>query len=141
MTAERLREAAALLRERAEAATPGPWAADVWPVRKRSPQTGRLLTIDPADGTQGTVDLIPTDGVYGVMEGADAVYIALMAPPVALALADWLDQAAIHVSGGSLRAHPMSTRAITVADAILGTPAADATTRDHTHDTDTRGLG
>lgn len=47
-------------------------------------------------------------------------YIQKVQPRVGLVLADWLDQAAIHVEGGSLRSHPMSARALAVADAILG---------------------
>lgn len=73
MSADLLRRAAAKLREHAKAASLAPWdsASDglVWPDR-----TG--------------------DPVSGSTEVEDADYIALMHPPVALALADWLDSAA-----------------------------------------------
>lgn len=46
-----------------------------------------------------------------------------MSPTFALAVADWLDQAAIHLAGGSLSHHPMSARALIVARAYLGREA------------------
>ena len=90
MSSDELRQAAATLRERAEAAThPGyGWrlgdtagANEVWAPR------------DPADhdafmiATTAT-RLNPAPGVRGY---ADADYIAMMHPGVGLALADWLD--------------------------------------------------
>lgn len=89
-----LREAAALLRQRAQAATPGTWSAD-------------------ADAAYADADLVP-DGQGGEIlpEGgpmevaycyrnehtgeraANAAYIAALHPGVGLALADWLDESA-----------------------------------------------
>lgn len=73
MSAELLRRAAKVLRERADAASAGPWEAHpdglVWAERIGDP-------------------------VSGSTEVEDAEYIALMHPPVALALADWLESAA-----------------------------------------------
>lgn len=70
MSVELLRRAAKVLREAAEAASAGPWHAHpdglVWPERIGDP-------------------------VSGSTEVEDADYIALMHPPVALALADWLN--------------------------------------------------
>lgn len=61
---------------RLAAATPGPWEADVFPVRKRSRKTGRVLAYRPEDGSVGSVSVIPSDGMYGVMDGPDAELIA-----------------------------------------------------------------
>jgi len=115
MSAERLRAAATLLRERAEGATEG----------------NRRVTHDPL-GTHVETDL---DAMGRVVFGSshdrgpervegDAAYIALMAPPVALALADWLDAMAVFVDSGNdvpgMRGRGL-TEALAVADAILGT--------------------
>lgn len=51
------------------AATDGPWVAEVWPV-VRSMRAGRR--------TEGEVSVISSDGLYGVMEGPDAEFIAEM---------------------------------------------------------------
>ena len=70
--AETLREAAKVLRGRAEAATPGPWAVRAGNVEHYFPYLGG----------------------YGVIASpleSDATLIATMHPGVALALADWLD--------------------------------------------------
>ena len=78
--AERLRAAATRLREVAGDATPGPWVAGVrcvWGLHSDDE-----IVVDGDDG----------DG--GVLREADADYIAMMHPPVALALADWLDSEA-----------------------------------------------
>ena len=88
MSAQRLRDAAKVLRERAEAATPGPWhlfgmagvgAKDFEVVDER-----RVV----CDGCEETVDRM------GCYLREDATYIATMHPGVALALADWLDDQA-----------------------------------------------
>lgn len=76
MTADLLRRAASTLRERAEAATPGLWSAT--PNRcVKSPHSQWVVA--SVAGRQ----YWPTMG--------DAEYIALLSPPVALALADLLD--------------------------------------------------
>ena len=79
MAADRLRAAATLLRERAEAATPGPWFVeeDDWDVH--------VLANDPHIQIPYGVarDLGDRDG--------DAAYIAAMHPLVGLAVAGWLD--------------------------------------------------
>jgi hypothetical protein len=73
---ETLRTAARLMRERAEAATPGPWSSFF----------GRVRLDDGRD-----LFLTTTAGGY-----ADAAHIASWHPAVALAVADWLDIAAGH---------------------------------------------
>lgn len=104
MSAERLREAASLLRERAEAATPGPW--------RTGGESG--LVWDTA-----LPEIGPTKIVCDSREG-DATYIATMSPPVALALADLLDDdaEAAQWSNGDLRESiPLI---LALVDAILG---------------------
>lgn len=96
MSADLLRRAATRLRESALAATPGPWAYD--PAKQwhadhdfdmltnpqeyvsyggPSPFTGAIATTGPANHAQSM---------------RDAEFIALVHPPVALALADLLDR-------------------------------------------------
>ncbi len=70
---ETLREAARLMRERAQSATPGPWQSFFGRVRR--------------DGTD--LFLTTTAGDYG-----DSPYVASWHPTVALAVADWLDDEA-----------------------------------------------
>lgn len=77
--AELLRRAAQKLREHAERATAGPW------VSERAFSTW-FVTPDYADTTaSGNVSRLKST------QRRDAEYIALMHPPVALALAEWLD--------------------------------------------------
>lgn len=84
MSADVLRRAAALMRERAEAATPGPWttvpgAVNVW----HFPESGTPIAV--AHGLT----------VRGMKLGqSDAKHIAGMHPAVALAVAVWLDEVA-----------------------------------------------
>jgi hypothetical protein len=87
--AEIIRSAASLMRERAQAATPGPWAHMCLgsegcqvlrangTVRERG--RGRVARF-------GQKDWKP--------DHADAEYVASMSPAVAVALADWLDREA-----------------------------------------------
>ena len=80
MSADILRRAAALLREKSEKATPGPW------LHERN--LGRL----PANTVLGPVRGVGRDlPVTLDALGRDAAFIATMHPGVGLALADWLD--------------------------------------------------
>lgn len=106
--AERLRAAATRLRELAVAATAwgNPWEVDAeHPARVIEPKgwNSALVAkcVDYSDAEVGT---------------EQAAYIALMSPPVALALADWLDVAADNTVPGD-DPMPVETR---VADAVLG---------------------
>jgi hypothetical protein len=101
MTAEKLRQAAAEIRAKAEAATPGPWVGTVYGVR-----TG-----------DRRIDVAAWDEHTGTPNMRNRVYIAAMHPGVALAVADWLDRVADH-SGRF--AGVMQDDALAVADAILG---------------------
>lgn len=121
MSTEILREAAALMRERAKAAEPGPWesvqgSSGGWWVER--PSTATIADID---------------NDYSGNPGADAEHIASWHPAVALAVADWLTTA-----GADLWAHgplccedgcmkcdddlwaPHVRRALAVARAYLG---------------------
>lgn len=94
MSAEILREAAALMRGRAEGATSGPW--------EFRPRRGfQTMSDNPA-----TIGFVDTAGYFVMLrEGtwateSDMGYLASWHPAVALAVADWLDTA-----GADLWAH------------------------------------
>lgn len=109
--AEELREAARLLRERAEKATPGPWA---------SLDGGDRLVAWKPDG-DGDFDYV-IDEPIGNADNAD--YIALMHPGVGLALADFLDVALRTVDvvqGLDGSWPPFTAAALTIARAVLAT--------------------
>ncbi|MFF0822508.1 hypothetical protein ACFYUR_19265 [Micromonospora haikouensis] len=122
MDLEPLREAARMIRERAAAATPGPW------------QATDNLCIDAPAGYRGRV--VASVGAHegGWPSTADAQHIASWNPIVALAVADWLDaEANLHDSaaqagdevpeGWSLRILSSTLQqAVTVARAYLGMP-------------------
>ena len=83
MSAELLRRAATILRERAEAATPGPWEANM-----HSPDMGGRHGWD----LRGPRNLGPLGAVVSArMLSGNAHYIATMHPGVGLAIADLLD--------------------------------------------------
>lgn len=116
MSARTLRRAAALMRERAQAATAGPWslvpgAANVW----HFPEEGAPAVVVKAIGR-----------AVGM---SDAEHIASWHPAVALAVADWLDVAAdsptcicdCHLADGD--PHCEHSAALAVARAYLGEPA------------------
>ena len=134
MSAQRLCEAAKVLRQRAEAATPGPW---------------RAMEYDNYPGDEGVALLGSAATVIGshmigyfhvggqAQMEADGALAATMHPGVALALADWLDEAgADYFAFGDDEHHaadhepcdecdsdpraPHLRRALRVADLILG---------------------
>ena len=113
MSADRLREAARVLRERAEAATPGPWLHI--PASVCGPGTlGGGMTGDPEEHVYMGNQHPPED----------AAYIATMHPGVGLALADWLDTAANNAERNGWMAGyteaMRGTSAVRIADLILG---------------------
>lgn len=122
MSAETLRRAAALMRERAEAATPGPW--------EFRPRRG-FQSVSDSPATIGFVD---TAGYFVMLrEGMwatenDMSYVASWHPAVALAVADWLDATAARIDAGrdpqhgGRRNHSWrgSREALAVARAYLG---------------------
>ncbi|MGH6691716.1 MAG: hypothetical protein ACREF4_13675 [Gammaproteobacteria bacterium] len=120
---EEVRRAAALMRERAQAATPGAWrdsavdgsnryAALVSDVPPRRPGGG--------EGWHYEADY----GGYLIGESLtkhDRAHIASWSPPVALAVANWLDDAANWAE--EEEAHFLSDRGpLAVVRAYLGTP-------------------
>ena len=134
MSADRLREAAAVLRERAEAATPGPWEADGGEISQHWSRPEPWQPV--ASGEVACMAYCYGGSARGIDRDEDAAYIAMMHPPVALALADWLD-----VAGADEWAHgphcltpcydcdddpraPHIRSALAVADAILGSDDA-----------------
>ena len=103
MSAELLRRAAKVLREHADAATPGPWEHVDFAEPEGQPLTsdGRQSTfmgcgsvITMGEDVMGGDIAGPNGDLYprsGYSPGDDMAHIALMHPPVALALADLLD--------------------------------------------------
>jgi hypothetical protein len=97
VSADMLREAATLMRERAEAATQGPWRAE--PIRgiglRRADVRG--LPENTAHDYRGDAVATAADSEFGACPQGDAEHIASWHPAVALAVADWLDAvAAVH---------------------------------------------
>lgn len=113
MTADLLREAARLMRERAEVATPGPWTCYgdhlVWPSEKGPAANDPILAM------------------VGPDHDDCAEHIASWHPAVALAIADWLDVAA-ETPNYSRERHAKRNidAALAVARAYLGGEAADS---------------
>lgn len=126
MSAERLREAAKVLRERAGAATPGPWSfggAGVADAEGRIP----IAITSPdhfayGDGGWST----KPDFMAGIRQNAgNGTWVATMHPGVGLALADLLGATARAARlAGVAAKHPEALsirgKALAVADAILG---------------------
>lgn len=96
--AETLRRAAKLMRERAEAATPWPWAWEATGDKDSSWAVGFVQDEDgnPLTGEIGQGEGIVIDGVCESIAGnpTDGAHIAAMHPGLALAIAEWLDKVA-----------------------------------------------
>jgi hypothetical protein len=89
VSAELLRRAAQFLRTRAEAAAPGPWTAVDPNEGSGAPPLWSVVNdafLNPSDDNTAALDLELHAG-----EQPDAYYVELMHPPVALALAAWLE--------------------------------------------------
>lgn len=115
MSAETLRRAAALMRERAEAATSGPWS--VGPYH----QLTSVLTED------GGLTIASVGAPHHPFVRADADHIASWHPAVARAVADWLDRKAeraedMWLTHGQQMRGPEWLDALAVARAYLGDP-------------------
>lgn len=142
MSAEKLRRAAALMRERAQAATPGRWAAEpetaagrVW-VRMDWRSDLAPVTLPPhgiaiqrgdiakrrmfeirsrrESGWQDT-----QESVYQQRE-ADALHIASWHPDIALAVADLVSMAADHMEGAGYPCSSCVDKTLMLARAYLG---------------------
>lgn len=119
MSADLLREAAALMRERAEAATPGPWEHHR-DHGGRETGDGELLigNIGDSGGGRRAADFIGKCWGWGPQQ-PNAAHIASWHPAVALAVADWLDGEAGYVERHA--ASDLTTaRALAVARTYLG---------------------
>lgn len=127
MSADRLRAAAQLLRQRSEAATSGKWEA-VDDADKNMPGgINSGVWADQADLLAGAF----VDGRYVIESltignenhARDSSYIAMMGPAVGLAVTDWLDAEARtreEVDAGGLGSYSVyPDRALAVADALL----------------------
>ena len=96
MSAELLRQAATILRERATVATPGPWrftdsetVDDVW-------EAGLAVVNDERQPVAFVADQWYEENEPGdVTPLLDATWMATMHPGVGLALADWLELEAV----------------------------------------------
>lgn len=129
MSADLLREAAKTMRERAEAATPGPWAlpdqhvAEVWQADDSLPGSP-LLIASTSDPYASDDDLRP-----GELAFEDAQHIASWHPAVAPFAAEWLEATARELDAlgdPSLDDHPLDgrrTAAYAFARAYLGDPS------------------
>ena len=106
MSADLLREAAALMRKRAEAAMPGPWE-----------QTGVM-------GSEYN-DVVACPGAASIVADTDtsdenAEHIASWHPDVALAVADWLESVADRYDYATTVKGADLDHAVTIARAYLG---------------------
>jgi hypothetical protein len=88
MSADELHKAAEVLRERATAATEGPWRVCA------EGSEGSRIAPDSGDKRERTRFIGIMNGRVQPEDGRNARYAATMHPGVGLALADWLDQCA-----------------------------------------------
>lgn len=114
MSAELLRRAAKELREHAQAAIPGPWEADG-------------SEIQQPYGAEWVAESLRVSDGYGIDDvgDANASYIALMHPPVALALADLLDGCAA-AEDPDVPLMPVDHKLLALARALLREEATSA---------------
>lgn len=120
MSAELLRRAATTLRTHAEDATPGPWEHVDYHGSDHPESTyrgcGSVITM--GEDVMGGDIAAPNGDLYprsGYSPRDDMALIALMHPPVALALAKWLDDEAFQCE----RENAVHVFAASVAHAIL----------------------
>lgn len=108
------------MRERAEAATPGPWRynPDKHFREQGTCRFSEAVFTGPAGKTATAVALTgETDDPQGM---ADAAHIAAWHPLVAAAVADWLEAAAERGEESGLHFHSLSPGPLAVARAYLG---------------------
>lgn len=111
-----LREAARIMRERAKAATPGPWEAGR--IGLMGGRVGLVIT-----QPHGSFVMVDRDNEARI---EDAKHIASWHPAVALAVADWLDYAAARAEckiangGGEVPVWSHERDALSVARVYLG---------------------
>ena len=132
MSADKLRQAAKVLRERAEKATPGPWgvANEIDGVRAGQPTV--VVATRPGDRYARRVVSVGQTRPHLRPSAPNVAYIATMHPGVGLALAKWLDDLAagwqwdegepVYDPGGHeiTLDESMDTHPLAIADLILG---------------------
>jgi hypothetical protein len=111
MTADLLRDAAAVLRRQAQAATPGPWRQVEFESRRYGLEYVVTTVKRPVEGRSFPRVL----DAEGWSDGKDTTYAATMHPGVGIKLAFWLDYAAECEPEELDDAHP----AVQIACAIL----------------------
>jgi hypothetical protein len=115
--ADRLRAAAALVRERRAAATPGEWTAHLLPPNEHHKHPAHWVKARHDNG-----DSISSQVVADCpWRQADAAWIALMNPAVGEPLAAWLESVAdrLRATAHPDWQHAIEPEAFAVADAIL----------------------
>lgn len=125
MSAEVLREAAALMRERAEAATPGPWFTHEEHGRDYADEGWSYVATITRSGAEVTATAYPGGPDHGHDAQADAEHIASWPPAVAFAVADWLEFYAFtfesrEAAKGDVPSAAVNPFALAVARAYLG---------------------
>lgn len=121
-----LREAAKVLRERAEAATPGPWRTEHHSEPDRDLEHYLILGVtNRHQVTPIPLRTMTEDAGFYSQAEADVTYGATMHPGVGLALADWLDAVAVRwIDNATVKYYParatFQQHALTVARLILG---------------------
>lgn len=118
MSAGTLRRAAAVMRERAEAATPGPWRQQPIGGPSSSRADVRGLPENTTFDYRGAAVATAADSYFGACPATDAAHIASWHPAVALAVADWLETAADHFDPGGAFL-PVYAEALAVARTYL----------------------
>ena len=120
MSGDVLRRAAGLMRERAEAATPGPWFADdVYGTVTAGLRSAREAYDREYDNSDPDPWVIPESQDSSTYV-PDLRHIASWHPAVALAVADWLDGEAAFCEAEDV---PPTPQALAVARAYLGADA------------------
>ena len=116
--AAELREAARLMRKRAEEATPGPWHA----LKSGDGQECYVISRDYGQVATGMHDE-PDAAEFVLIERdqRDADHIASMNPLVAFALADWLEAEADRAATGVWALHALTPGPLKFARTYLGT--------------------
>jgi hypothetical protein len=120
--AETLRAAATLMRERATAATPGPWrpVAGLWKTETFA------AVIGPKGVAENAETWLMATGRGAVSQEADADHAASWHPGVALAVADWLGIEAAALERGLPDKSGTKHAALRIARAFLGEREGEA---------------
>jgi len=116
VSAETLRRSASLMRERAEAATEGPWTTHESHGRDYTDEGWSYFSVNADKSAHVTVAELNSEEPFRDDPRPDLEHIASWHPAVALAVADWLEAEFNHQFGPT-------AEAIDVARAYLGESA------------------